>query len=300
MIINKETKVLVQGITGKEGSRATKEMIAYGTKVVAGVTPGKGGQEVENLPVFNTVKEAKEFDKEINATVLYVPPLFVKGAALEAIEAGIELIVIITENVPVQDTAKFVELAAKKNIRIIGPSSIGILQLGECRIGSIGGANEDRMYSKGNVAIVSKSGGMCSETSLLLTQQGIGQSTVVGIGGDVICGTSFTDMFALLEKDENTKVIVMYGEIGGKYEELAAQMIKNGDVTKPVVAFISGQFAQKLSREVAMGHAGAIIEKGSGSAQEKKKVLKESGALIANYHDEIPTLVKEALEKNGI
>ena len=292
-MLTKEMHVLVQGMTGKEGSRATKEMIDYGTKVTAGVTPGKGGQEVEGKPVFNTVKEAMEFDPKIEATVCFVPPLFLYGAAKEALDAGIKLIVIISENVPVQDSAKLIEEANEKGARIVGPASVGIIKVGEAKIGSIG--SEERMYTKGNVAIISKSGGMCGETALLLSQNKIGQSTCIGIGGDQILGTSFTDMFEILEKDEDTKVIVMYGEIGGKYEELAAKMIKDGKVSKPVVAFISGQFAESVGRELAMGHAGAILERGSGNAHEKKKILKDAGALIANYHDEIPDLVKQAL-----
>ncbi len=285
--------VMVQGITGKEGSRATKEMLDYGTQITCGVTPGKGGQEVEGKPVFNTVKEAVEFDNKIEATVCFVPPLFLYAAAKEALDAGIKLIVIISENVPVQDSAKLVEDAREKGVTLLGPASVGIIKVGEMKLGSIG--SEERMYTKGNVAIVSKSGGMCGETALLLSQNKIGQSICVGIGGDQILGTSFTDMFEVLEKDKDTKVIVMYGEIGGRYEEEVAKMIKAGKVTKPVVAFISGQFAEKVGREVAMGHAGAILEKGSGSAAEKKKVLKESGALIAHYHDEIPNLVKKLI-----
>lgn len=287
--------VLVQGMTGKEGSRATKEMLDYGTKVTCGVTPGKGGQEVEGLPVFNSVSEAMKHDPKIEATVCFVPPLFLYGAAKEALDAGIKLIVIISENVPIQDSAKLVEEANEKGIRIIGPASVGIIRVGEAKIGSVG--SDERMYTKGPVGIVSKSGGMCGETSLILTQQGIGQSTVVGIGGDQIIGTSFTDMFEILENDDETKVIVMYGEIGGQYEDLAAQMIKDKKITKPVVAFISGQFAESMSRDLAMGHAGAIIEKGQGKAKDKKKLLRDAGVLVADYHDEIPALVKKAMNK---
>ena len=280
---------MVQGITGKEGSRATKEMLDYGAKVTCGVTPGKGGQEVEGKPVFNTVEEAVKFDSKLEATVCFVPPLFLYGAAKEALDAGIKLIVIISENVPVQDSAKLIEEAKEKGATILGPASVGIIKVGEMKLGSIG--SEERMYTKGNVAIVSKSGGMCGETALLLSQNKIGQSICVGIGGDQILGTSFTDMFEILEKDKDTKVIVMYGEIGGQYEEEAAKMIKK--MNTPVVAFISGQFAEKVGREVAMGHAGAILEKGSGSAAQKKKVLKNAGVYVANYHDEIVDIVKK-------
>jgi len=299
MIIDENTKVLVQGITGKEGSRATKAMLGAGMKITAGVTPGKKGQEVEGVPVFDSVKEAKEFDASINTSVLYVPPLFLFGAAKEALENGIKLLVIITENVPVKDSMKLYSIAKEKGARIIGPSSVGVLTPGKGRLGSIGGMEESDMFSKGNVGILSKSGGMCAETALILTQAGIGQSTVIGIGGDVIIGSNFVDLLELFEKDDDTKVMVLYGEIGGNYEEQVADMVLEKKFTKPIVAFISGQFAESISRSLAFGHAGAIIQEGKGKAEDKKQRLKNAGVLIADYHDDIPSLVKKALE-NGI
>jgi len=295
IIVDKDTRVLVQGMTGREGSRATKEMIDYGTKVSCGVTPGKGGMTVHKLRVFDSVEEAKKYDPAINTSILYVPPLMVYDAALEAIHNGIKTVVIITENVPVKDTTRLVEYAEGYGARIIGPSSVGVLSVGTGKLGSIGGAEETRMYSKGNVGIISKSGGMCAETALILTQEGLGQSTVVGIGGDVIIGSSFTDILKLFEEDKETEVVVIYGETGGLYEEQVVQMIKRKELTKPVVAFVSGKFIESIEKSLSFGHAGAIIEYGIGKADNKKKILKQAGVLVADYHDEVPALVKQAL-----
>ncbi|MBC8500722.1 MAG: succinate--CoA ligase subunit alpha [Nanoarchaeota archaeon] len=299
IIIDKNTRVLVQGITGKEGNRATKEMLDYGTKVSCGVTPGKGGMKVHSLKVFDSVKEAKKYDSLINTSVLYVPPLMVYDAALEAILNGIKTVVIITENVPVKDTTKLVEYAKRYNARIIGPASVGVLSVGVGKLGSIGGAEEKRMYSKGNVGIISKSGGMCAETALILTQENLGQSTIIGIGGDVIIGTTFTDILELFEEDKETEVVVLYGETGGLYEEQVADMIKKKEFTKPVIAFISGKFMETIDKSLSFGHAGAIIEHGIGKADDKKKILKEAGVLVADYHDQMPELVKKALKWNS-
>ena len=297
ILINKNSKVMVQGITGKEGERGAKYMLDYGTKVVCGVTPSKGGLVVEGLPVFDSVKEAKDFDSGIDVSVLYVPPLMVYDAAMEAMQNKIKTLLIFTENVPIKDVSLLLEFASNNECRVIGCSSIGVLNVGETKLGSIGGGYDD-MFCKGNVGIISKSGGMCAETSLILTQQGIGQSTVIGIGGDVIIGTTFVDVLELFEKDKNTKLVVLYGEVGGFYEEQVAQMIKDGGFTKPVIAFISGSFVETLPRNLAVGHAGAILEHGIGSVKGKKKLLKKVGVHVVDYYHEIPEKVKEIL--NGI
>lgn len=297
VIIDKKLRVVVQGMTGKEGARATAEMIESGIKVVAGVTPGKGGQQVLDLPVFNTVAEAIKSTPEINTSVLYVPPLAVLSAAIEAIEAGIKILVIVAENVPISDSAKIFAKSKKFNCRVLGPSSIGVLNTRLGKLGSIGKSQESRMYSQGFVGIISKSGGMCAETALILTQQGIGQSTIVGIGGDVIISSNFVDILELFEQDEETKVIVIFGEIGGYYEHQVAEMVKAKKFTKPIVAFISGQFAWSLGRGLALGHAGAIIEGEQTTAAAKKEILKEAGVLVADYHYQIPELVKSILDK---
>ncbi|MAF14011.1 MAG: succinate--CoA ligase subunit alpha [Parcubacteria group bacterium] len=297
ILINQNTNVVVQGMTGKEGSRAAQSMIESGIKVSCGVTPGKGGQKVLDLPIFDSVLEAFEHDGTINTSVLFVPPLMVLDAALEAINGGVKVLVIITENVPVPDSAKIIEQAKLFNCQVVGPSSVGILNTNLGKLGSIGKPQESKMYSPGNIGIISKSGGMCAETALVLTQKGLGQSTVVGIGGDVLIGCDFVDILKLFEQDEETKVVVFFGEIGGNYEQLVAEAVKTKQFTKPLVAFISGQFAEKIGRSLALGHAGAIIHKGADTAQSKKKVLKEAGVLIADYHYQIPDLVKIALNQ---
>lgn len=291
----KDARVLVQGITGKEGRRATKEMLASGTDVRCGVTPGKAGQEVEGLPVFDSVSEAVEQDGSLDTSVLYVPPLMVYDAAMESMSQGIQTIVIITENVPVQDTARLVEHARSNGCRIIGPGSVGVLDTRAGKIGSIGSQKEAGMYSKGNVGIISKSGGMCAETALVLTQAGLGQSIVIGIGGDVIIGTTFADLLDNFQKDEHTHALVVFGEIGGSYEEQLADALKEGLFRKPLVAFIGGQFAENLPRSLALGHAGAIIEDGRGTANGKKEALRDAGVSVADYHYQIPDLVRDAL-----
>ena len=300
ILIDKNTRVVIQGITGKEGSKATREMLDYGTVISCGVTPGKSGSTVEGLPVFDGVKEAIEYDPRINTSVIYVPPLMVFDAAVEAIRNGIKTVLIFTENVPSKDSAKLVDYASRNNARVIGPSSIGLINVGVGKLGSIGGSKEQDMYSKGKIGIISKSGGMCAETALLLTKEGLGQSTVIGIGGDLIIGSTFTDLLELFGKDSETDAVVIYGEIGTSYELNVAEFLKkNKDFKKPIIAFIAGQFAQSIDRQVSFGHAGAIIENGHETAEAKKNALREAGAYVANYHDEIPSLVKQALNKSG-
>ncbi len=295
ILLHNQTRVVVQGMTGKEGMRATESMIASGTHIVCGVTPGKGGQTVHNLPVFDSVAAALKHDPAINTSVLYVPPLMVLDAVREAMHAGITLIIIITENVPVADSAQIIELAKQFSCRVIGPSSVGILDTAYGAIGSIQQPQGRTVFTPGHVGIISKSGGMCAETALLLTQAGLGQTTVIGIGGDVIAATAFTDLLELFEQDNQTKAVVLFGEIGGGYEERVAKMVADKKFTKPVVAFISGRFAETLGRSLALGHAGAIIQDGSDTAQTKKQVLRDAGILVADYHYELPELVKKVL-----
>ena len=284
-------------MTGKEGQKAAENMITSGIKVLTGVTPGKGGQKVLDRPIFNTVKEALAFDPAINTSVLYVPPLAVIGAATEAMQQGLGTLVIITENVPVKDSALIFEMSKKLGCRVLGPASIGVLDTRLGKLGSVGMANEKSMYTQGNIGIVSKSGGLCAETALALSQAGLGQSSVIGIGGDTIACSNFTDMLALFENDPDTKAVVMLGEIGGFYENQAAQMVSERKFTKPLIAFISGQFAENLGRNVALGHAGAIIEGSGTTARAKKQLLRQAGVLVADYHHQLPDLVKKALVK---
>lgn len=295
ILIDEHTKVVIQGITGKEGRKTSQQMLDYGTKVLCGVTPGKGGKVVNNIPVFDTVEEAKDFKPEINTSVIYVPPLDVLDAGIEAIKNGIDLLCIVTENVPIKDSAKLYEFSKRYNVRMVGPSSVGIINPGVVKLGSIGGYS-NTAFSKGPIGVVSKSGGMTLETSLLLTKAGIGQSTALGIGGEVIAGSTFVDILHLFERDDETKAMVIFGEIGGRYEELVAQQVSGGLLKKPIIAYISGQFAESLPRSsMSLGHIGAIIEKGADSAEYKRKALRKAGVLVADFHDDILDLVRSVL-----
>lgn len=294
ILIDENTQVLIQGITGSEGSKACKNMLAYGTKVVAGVTPSKGGQEVEGVPVYNTIREAIEHHK-IDATLVCVPQKFAKGAIMEAIENTIKLISIFTEGIPIYDTAVCLAHAKKANVRIVGPSSIGIISPGKAKIGSIGGSEPERAFTKGPIGVISKSGGMASEISLILKRAGLGQSTVIGIGGDMLLGTIYHELLELFEKDPETKGVVIYGELGGTYEEQLAEFVKAKKFTKPIAAFIGGDFASMLPDGVALGHAGALIEGNVGHPRAKREALQEAGVMIANVPGELAELMKQAL-----
>lgn len=291
ILVTDKTRVLVQGITGKEGSKVALQMKNYGTRVLAGVTPGKGGQEVHGVPVYNTIAEALENHPGINTSFVAVPNFAAYGAIEEAIKSKILLINVLTEHIPIQDTAKAIALAKKVGVRIVGPSSIGIISPGIGKVGSIGGDDPRGVFSKGSVGVISKSGGMASEVSWILTKHGIGQSTVVGIGGDILVGSSFADLMEEFEADKQTKAVVLFGEIGGTYEEEAAEMIKSGGFTKKVVAFISGLFAESLPHGTKLGHAGAIVYGEKGSYKSKIESLKSAGVSLAKTPDEIPSLL---------
>ena len=297
ILIDDKTRILVQGVTGKEGQRAAKVMLEYGSKVVAGVTPGKGGWTIEGIPVYNSVKEALATRQEINATLIVVPPTFAKSAALEAIENRIPLINMLTEGLPVRDAAEIIYAAKKNHLKFVGPSSIGILSPGKCRLGVIGGEKEviDKIYKPGNIGVISKSGGMTNETSWVVRQAGLGHSTVLGIGGDILAGMTFTDCLELFEHDQQTKGVVMFGELGGTYEDQVADMLKRKKFTKPLAVFIAGRFAEKMPQGIAFGHAGALIEGARGLPSHKIKILREAGALVADRHDELGELIKGAL-----
>jgi succinyl-CoA synthetase alpha subunit len=294
ILVDRNTRVLIQGITGRSGTQVCQILQSYNTKVVAGVRPGKGGEEVLGVPVYNTVVEAKVNHPEINTSLIYVPPGFVQDAAFEAIEAKIPLIHIFTERVPIHDSAKIFALSKKNNVRVVGPASIGIISPGVAKIGSIGGF-ENHGFKRGEIGVVSKSGGMCSEIASLLTRAGFGQSTVVGIGGDMIACTNFVDTLELFEKDRKTESIVLFGEVGGTYEEEAAEYIKSGKFTKPVVAYIAGRFVEKLPQGTPLGHAGAMIEQGRGTWESKVKSLKKAGVKIAEKLEDIPKLLEKVL-----
>ncbi len=297
ILINENTRILIQGITGKEGQRAAKVMLESGSKILAGVTPGKGGENIDGIPVYNSVAEALKEHAEINATLIVVPPFAAKDAALEAVQNKIPLINILTEGIPVRDSAKIIHECKKTGVRLVGPSSIGIISPGRSRLGVVGGYQEivNKIYEKGSIGVISKSGGMTNETAWVVRKQGLGQSTVVGIGGDILLGSTFVDLLELFEKDEQTKGVVIYGELGGTYEDQIAHMIKSKRFTKPIAAFIAGRFAEKMPQGIPFGHAGALIEGSKGLASHKIQILKEAGVIIADSHHELGRLIKEAI-----
>lgn len=290
ILIDQNTRLLVQGITGGEGSFHTKQMIEYGTKVVAGVTPGKGGQKFDGkIPVFNTVAEA--VDKEgANASVVFVPPAFAADAIMEAADAGLELVVCISEGIPALDMVKVFHYLKNRKTRLIGPNCPGIISPGKCKVGIMPGF----IHRAGNVGVISRSGTLTYEAVYQLTQLGIGQSTCIGIGGDPIIGTNFVDALELFEKDAETTAVVLIGEIGGTAEEEAAAYVKD-HVTKPVVSFIAGRTAPPGRR---MGHAGAIISGGHGTAAEKMAALQSAGITVVQNPAEIGQTVKQILAQN--
>ncbi len=285
--IDENTKLIVQGITGREGTFHTEQMLEYGTKVVAGVTPGKGGGEVLGVPVFNTVMEAME-ETDANATLLFVPPKFMYKAAYEAIISGIPLVITIAEGVPVHEMLKLHHLAKEKGCRLIGPNSFGVISPGKAKAGFMA----HRIFMPGNVGIMSRSATNCYETVFLLKQKGIGQSTVVGVGGDMVPGSTFADILPFFENDPDTKIIVLIGEIGGSEEELAAAYIKE-HITKPVVALIAGK---NVPNDTSMGHAGAIVSPdGEGSAEKKEAELRNSGVHIAEGTEDLVEILADLL-----
>ncbi len=291
ILIDKNTKVICQGITGSVGAFHTSQMIAYGTQMVGGVTPGKGGQEIHGVPVFNTVAQAVEATGA-TASVVYVPPPFAADAIMEAADAGVELIIAITEGIPVLDMVRAKRFLEGKNSRLIGPNCPGVITPGQCKIGIMPG----HIHKPGNVGVVSRSGTLTYEAVGQLSALGFGQSTCVGIGGDPVNGTNFIDVLELFNQDEDTHAVIMIGEIGGSAEEEAAAWIKE-NMTKPVAGFIAGVTAPPGKR---MGHAGAIISGGKGTASDKMAAMEAAGILVSPSPAEMATTLVKAAEAKGV
>jgi succinyl-CoA synthetase alpha subunit len=296
ILIDEKTRVIVQGITGREGKARAKLMIEYGTNVVAGVTPGKGGQTVLDIPVFDTVEEAKENIGEIDATAIFVPAPLVKNAALEAIDVGVKFMVLVPDRVPIYDVLEVVQLAEKAGVKFIGPNTLGILSVEKAVMGMIGGRAESAKswFKRGNIGVTSRSGGMTSATSYYLCKEDLGLTTIVHVGGDACVGLPHPDIVQLFQDDPETEAVVMFGEIGGTQEERVADLIEQGKFTKPLFAYIGGKAAKSGTR---FSHAGAIVEGNRGTHEGKVKRLREVGAIVVDKFNDLPKVVKKHLGK---
>ncbi|HEB32778.1 MAG TPA: succinate--CoA ligase subunit alpha [Spirochaetes bacterium] len=286
ILIDEKTRVIVQGITGRDGSFHAGTMLSDGTKVVAGITPGKGGQSVEGIPVYNSIGECTG-EHGVDATVIFVPANFASGAIKEAVDAEIPLIICITEGIPVLDMVEIYYLVREKGLKLIGPNCPGVISPGKCKIGIM----PARIHKPGGIGVISRSGTLTYEVVYNLTKNGLGQSTCIGVGGDPVIGSNFIDLLAQFARDNDTEGVVIIGEIGGEDEEAAAEYIKQ-NITKPVVAFISGRTAPPGKR---MGHAGAIISGGKGTPEAKIRAFNEAGVRVADKPDDIPGIMKQLM-----
>jgi succinyl-CoA synthetase alpha subunit len=299
ILIDDKKSVLIQGITGREGRTRASLMKDYGTNIVAGVTPGKGGQEIIGVPVYDTVLEASEACGKFDISVLFIPAPLVRSAALEAIEAGVKLLVIVPDRVPIYDVLEIAHSAKKHKAQFVGPNTLGVLSPGKGVLGMIGGraASARSWFFPGPVGITSRSGGITSSMAYYLAQEGIGATTLVHVGGDVVVGLPHPEVIKLFQKDPETKAIVMFGEIGGSQEERVADLVESGEVTKPIIAFIGGKAAKSGTR---FSHAGAIVEGNRGTYEGKVKRLQEVGATVVDAFGDLPRATKSVLEKHGI
>ena len=298
ILLEERSRVLIQGITGQQARTHVRYMVKYGTRVVAGVSPGKGGCEIDGIPVYDTVRAAvRQHGADI--AVLFIPGRAARDAALEAIEHDVPLVVILAEGVPHHDTAEILGRARRRGVRVIGPNAQGMISPGKAKLGGTGGEFPERMFQPGSVGIISRSGGMGGEIGSALTRRGIGQSTYVSIGGDLLIGTTFADLLPLFEADPATRAVTLFGEPGTGHEEACAELIAAGRVSKPVVAFIAGESLERLPRGMSFGHTSSLIARGLGSPARKKAVLREAGARVAERFGEIPELVATALSGSG-
>jgi len=295
ILVDENSRVLVQGITGREGMARTKLMMEYGTKVVAGCTPGKGNQTVLDVPVYDTVLEARENVSEINTSVIFVPAPLVKNAALEAIAAGIKLLVLVPDRVPIYDVLEIAHAAKEAGAHFLGPNTLGMLSVDKGVLGMMGGRAQTakQWFKKGNVGVTSRSGGITSSIGYYLSKSGVGLSSIVHVGGDVIVGMPHPEIVKRFQDDPETEAVVLFGEIGTSQEEQVADLIENGEFTKPLIAFIGGAAAKSGTR---FSHAGAIVEGNRGTHESKVKRLKDVGAHMVENFDDIPKVTKEVLQ----
>jgi succinyl-CoA synthetase alpha subunit len=295
ILVNEGTRVIVQGITGREAVSFTRDMLDYGARVVGGVTPGRGGRDVLGVPVYDSVRQITEKER-VDASVLAVPAPFARDAAFEAIEAGVRLLVIVTERVPRRDVVQVLELARLRGSRVIGPNTMGIISPGKTKVGSIGGPAEDtrKSFAPGPVGVMSRSGGMTTELSNLLTQNGLGQSTAISMGGDPIVGSTFAELLPLWEEDPETRALVLFCEPGGPLEAALAEQVRRASDSLPIIAFIAGHFTAEMPG-VRFGHAGSIVEGKADTAEEKARIMREAGIVVADDFSQIAALVKRAL-----
>lgn len=294
IIVNERTEVMIQGITGREAGIRAQVMLGYGTRLVCGVTPGRGGAEVEGVPVYNTVVEAKENHPNVQVTAVFVAARFAKEAAFEAIEAGIETVIMIPERLPQQDMLEIIALARTRDARVLGPNCIGVVSPGKAIVGMIGGTPElaRSIFKEGYCGVMSRSGGHTSTTSFYLTRSGVGQSTCIAVGGDAFVGSTFSDLMELFENDPQTQAVAAFGEIGTTMEEDAAAMIRKGRFTKPLIVYLAGKY---MRPETRFGHAGAIISRGQGTVESKAVALKEAGAIVIDHLGDVGRAVMDAV-----
>ncbi|MGB6836603.1 MAG: succinate--CoA ligase subunit alpha [Dehalococcoidia bacterium] len=299
ILVDESTRIIIQGITGREAATMTRDIMDYGGKVVGGVTPGRGGRDVHGVPVFDTVRQITARER-VDASILAVPAGFVRDAAFEAIEAGVPLLVILTERIPRRDVVQILELAHLRGSRVIGPNTMGLISPGKTKVGSVGGPAVDtrKSFVPGRVGIMSRSGGMTTELANLLTQSGLGQSTAISMGGDPIIGSTFVELLPLWEADPETEAVVIFCEPGGPMEADLAEKVGRDGSRLPIVAFIAGHFAAEMPG-VRFGHAGSIVEGKADTAEEKARLMREAGIVVAEDFSQIPALVKEAMGREA-
>jgi succinyl-CoA synthetase alpha subunit len=299
ILLTKNTRFIIQGITGREAINLTRENLDYGAKIVGGVTPGRAGRDVYGVPVYDSVRDAVAANKGmIEGSIVSVPPKFTRDAMIEALENGIKLIVVVTENIPRKQVAEAIELAELRGARIIGPNCLGIISPGECKMGGVGGpaANTRQAYTKGNIGVMSRSGGMTTEIASTLTAAGLGQSTCVSIGGDAIVGTTYAELMPFFEADPKTHAIAIYSEPGGRMEAELAEWVAEHESRLPIVAFMAGRFMDEM-KGMRFGHAGTIVEGKEDTTAEKIKRMEEAGISVAERIEEIPGLIRARLAR---